>query len=253
MHHQCHMAEPSELSGSRSGFLQRSKSGRKHAVGDDGETAPVAQEMARPDGGKPEDGQPSWVLQPLTLDNVELLVNVHNEGFGSKRFCCCFPVAEEPGGEISQFYAKHPERLPFTGLAVSDGVPLGFVMLAAYPMNDRHGLHTNKPGEAYVEMIGVAAAARGKGIGKALLGWAEAKAREGGCTELSLSVLNGNPAIRLYERYGFKAMGRGDPVDKCCDGCAVVFLMGRPYGFCDRHFGSTEMRKPLTEAAEPFL
>ena len=193
------------------------------------------------------------MLQPLTLDNVDLLIQVHNEGFGSKRFCCCFPVAEEPGGEISQFYAKHPERLPFTGLAVSDGVPLGFVMLAAYPMNDRHGLHTNKPGEAYVEMIGVAAAARGKGIGKALLGWAEAKAREGGCTELSLSVLNGNPAIRLYERYGFKAMGRGDPVDKCCDGCAVVFLMGRPYGFCDRHFGSTEMRKPLTEAAEPFL
>ena len=236
----------SEVSVSQKGTLQRTKSGRKHAVGDDGETAPVAQEMARPDGGKPEDGQPSWVLQPLTLDNVDLLVQVHNEGFGSKRFCCCFPVAEEPGGEISQFYAKHPERLPFTGLAVSDGVPLGFVMLAAYPMNDRHGLHTNKPGEAYVEMIGVAAAARGKGIGKALLGWAQAKAREGGCTELSLTVLNGNPAIRLYERFGFKAV-ETDEVDKCCNACCTLCLVGRPYGFCDEHFGATEMRKPLNE------
>ena len=72
--------------------------------------------------------------------------------------------------------------------------------MAIHPMHDKDGLHTTKPGEAYVEQLSVAAAARGKGIGKLLLGWAEARAREHNCRILTLSVLNGNPAMRLYER-----------------------------------------------------
>ena len=51
------------------------------------------------------------------------------------------------------------------------------MQLAIHPMNDKDGLHTTKPGETYIEQIGVATAARGKGVGKLLLQWAEAQVR----------------------------------------------------------------------------
>ena len=132
------------------------------------------------------------------------------------------------------------------GIAVSkDGVPLGYVQLAIHPMKDQHGIHTLQPGEAYIEQIGVAAAARSKGIGKQLLQWAEERAREKHCTTLTLGVLFGNPAIHLYERFGF----RQKPVDACEEWIVspilVCFLMGRPYGLCDPHCGGVDMVKPL--------
>ncbi|WP_367890170.1 GNAT family N-acetyltransferase [Rhodobacter calidifons] len=50
--------------------------------------------------------------------------------------------------------------------------------------------------------IGVAAEARGQGVGRALLQTFVAQARLRGCG-LSLNVRETNPAIRLYERLGF--------------------------------------------------
>jgi GNAT superfamily N-acetyltransferase len=45
---------------------------------------------------------------------------------------------------------------------------------------------------------------RGQGIGQALLGWAEDRARELGCCKVTLEVLSGNaPAMLAYERAGF--------------------------------------------------
>lgn len=101
-----------------------------------------------------------------------------------------------------------------------------------------------KPGECYVEQIGVAAAARGKGIGKVLLSWAETMARERNCTYMTLAVLNGNPARRLYERFGFVAQNE-DCCDDCFTGCVITCLLGRPYGLCDPHCGAVDMKKPL--------
>lgn len=54
----------------------------------------------------------------------------------------------------------------------------------------------------YVHQIQVLPAHQGKGIGKAVLGAVlDEAAREG--VSVSLSVLHGNPARRLYERLGF--------------------------------------------------
>jgi ribosomal protein S18 acetylase RimI-like enzyme len=187
-------------------------------------------------------------IQPLSMATTEAMVRVHNEGFGSKICCLCFPVADMDG-RIRRFYEKHPERLPMCGVAVGrDGTPLGYVQLAIHPMNDKDGLHTTKPGETYIEQISVSAEARGKGIGKLLLEWAEARAREHKSTVVTLSVLSGNPARRLYERFGFEAI----PVDGCeeCVNCCVVsLLVGRPYGACDPHWGVVDMRKTLVSAA----
>ena len=47
---------------------------------------------------------------------------------------------------------------------------------------------------------------RNRGIGGALLWYAEAKAREGGYARMSLTTTTINPARRLYERHGFRVV-----------------------------------------------
>ena len=84
----------------RPGQISRQKSARKHAIGDD--ESPAPQTMARegeaapgavaPDGSsmlvRQRSALPSEVtIQPLTLELVDGLRVVHNEGFGSK-YCC---------------------------------------------------------------------------------------------------------------------------------------------------------------------
>lgn len=61
--------------------------------------------------------------------------------------------------------------------------------------------------------IGVEAAARGQGIGGALLRALIALAQDEGYTALSLSVDRNNPALRLYERSGFQDAGISRPED----------------------------------------
>ena len=217
--------------------LSRTRSGRLHAVGSD--EAPSTQEMSR------EDAVNNFSLHPLTLESIEGMTRVHNEGFGGKVCCLCCPVADMDGS-IRRYYQQHPERLPMCALAVDKhGTPLGYVQLAIHPMNDKDGLHTTKPGETYVEAISVAAAARGMGIGKLLLQWAEDKSREQKSTLLTLTVLNGNPARRLYERFGFEAKPPTDPCEECIGSCVVCCIMGRPYGLCDPHCGAVDMQKTL--------
>ena len=182
-------------------------------------------------------------MKPLTLDMVYAMADVMKEGFGSKRCCACVPIGNT--NEIYKFFQKHPERLERTGLAIGkDGKPLGFVQIAIYPQHDKDGLHTNKPGETYVGMVGVAAAARGKGVRKMLLQWAEDQARANNGTTLSLTVLNGNPARRLYERFGFVEVPT-DECEQCITACVITIIAGRPYGCCDQHCGGVDMTKRL--------
>jgi ribosomal protein S18 acetylase RimI-like enzyme len=65
------------------------------------------------------------------------------------------------------------------------------------------------PDEAYVDELGVAAPARGRGVGRALLGACEGEARRRGKRRLTLWVTSDNaPALRLYERFGFRVTRR---------------------------------------------
>jgi GNAT superfamily N-acetyltransferase len=58
--------------------------------------------------------------------------------------------------------------------------------------------------------VGVDPDWRGRGIGTALLEGLAALAREHGFERLSLSVEPTNPALRLYERLGWRAVGMDD-------------------------------------------
>jgi GNAT superfamily N-acetyltransferase len=96
-------------------------------------------------------------------------------------------------------------------VAVVDGQRLGAAWYRLFPAED--------PGWGFVATdvpelsIGVAAEARGRGVGSALLDALLTLARERGYRAVSLSVDRRNPARRLYERKGFRDAGNSNPSD----------------------------------------
>ena len=70
-----------------------------------------------------------------------------------------------------------------------------------------------EPGYGFVDeqtpelSIAVVPSRRGKGYGDELLGALLEQARKDGFRQISLSVEPDNPALRLYERYGFEKVG----------------------------------------------
>jgi ribosomal protein S18 acetylase RimI-like enzyme len=70
-----------------------------------------------------------------------------------------------------------------------------------------YSLWLPEEGSAELCTLGVSVAWRGKGVGAALLQRYIADARQEGYTRLKLSVRPDNPALRLYERAGFKPQG----------------------------------------------
>jgi len=217
-----------------------------------GLSSPLQGPVKGHDHNNGNDSRVDVYVQELTMDTIEQMRIIFNEGFGSKS-CCNIVSWRDTNGSLQRFYSKNPKRLPMcivafgregdkSGDCTRTPIPLGYVQLATYPTNDKEYLHTTQPGETYIEQVSVASAARGKGVGKVLLQWAEARAREQHSTVLTLSVLNGNAARQLYERYGFKAVTSND---KCLVGCVVCCVVGRPYGMCDSHFGATDMKMKL--------
>lgn len=65
-----------------------------------------------------------------------------------------------------------------------------------------------EPGVLLMDGLFVAPQARGRGVGTRLLLAVAERAREEGHAEVRLDVVDGNRARALYEREGFRAMGR---------------------------------------------
>jgi ribosomal-protein-alanine acetyltransferase len=64
-------------------------------------------------------------------------------------------------------------------------------------------------GEAQVYMIAVAAGARRRGVGRALLSRGLDRAKSAGCDRATLEVSEKNAAaVKLYESFGFRVVGR---------------------------------------------
>jgi [ribosomal protein S18]-alanine N-acetyltransferase len=81
-----------------------------------------------------------------------------------------------------------------------DNIPWGFLCLQ----------RTGFIGQPYIKLLCVAEAARGRGVGRALVEWAEAEAFERGwACNLFLLVSGFNTAARsFYDRMGFVEVGR---------------------------------------------
>jgi len=64
------------------------------------------------------------------------------------------------------------------------------------------------PGSFYIAGIAVAPTLRSSGIGSAMMARAHDRARAGGMTQASLIAFEPNPAVRLYERLGYRIVDR---------------------------------------------
>ena len=123
------------------------------------------------------------------------------------------PLAADARARLPALLASRPH---YVGLLAWDGVvPVGLV-------NGFEGVSTFKARPLLnIHDIAVAASHRGRGVGRALLGAAEAIARERGCCKMTLEALEGNTgAIALYRDVGFvayeldPAMGRATFFEK---------------------------------------
>ena len=77
--------------------------------------------------------------------------------------------------------------------------------------------------QAHLINVAVDEACRGRGFGEALLFHVMSYARQNGAEHIHLEVRENNvPAIALYERYGFKRLGRGE--NYYSDGTAAIFM-----------------------------
>ncbi len=112
------------------------------------------------------------------------------------------------GSTYSETAARPPESWPAqlrslaTFVAVVDGADGGMV---------RGGPAPDDPGDALLLSMWVAPTARGRGVGRALVGAVVAWARAEGFARLLLDVADQNaPAVALYARLGFVPTGEVD-------------------------------------------
>jgi len=129
-------------------------------------------------------------------------------------------VAWNPERELPPFAVtiEHPElaryhrgwgRTGDLGVVAERGDEVVGVALARLFTEDDHG--HGYVDEATPELaVAVAEAARGNGIGTRLLDELATAARRAGIPRLSLSVDSENPALRLYQRLGYREVARDD-------------------------------------------
>ena len=111
----------------------------------------------------------------LTADGSRVaaeITSAYNDGAGAKFCCLCCPLSEHKSGRgVIKYMEKNLERLPCWGIAVDNDTKqvLGYVAMTFHPMQPMDGLHTTKPGEAYIDQVMVTSTARGNGLGTKLL------------------------------------------------------------------------------------
>jgi ribosomal protein S18 acetylase RimI-like enzyme len=99
---------------------------------------------------------------------------------------------------VRQLGGKQNGVFPFVAIDKASGERAGFIVLLKMP--DFFTSGTN----CYISDMVVAHGADSRGVGSAMLGFAERFAREQGCERLALAVFPGNARARaLYERHGF--------------------------------------------------
>ena len=90
-------------------------------------------------------------------------------------------------------------------LAVDGDAVVGTLQLSVLP-----GLARRGASRGQIEAVRVAAGARGRGVGAAMVGWAVAESRRRGCGLVQLTTdKSRTDARRFYERLGFVASHEG--------------------------------------------
>jgi [ribosomal protein S18]-alanine N-acetyltransferase len=126
-------------------------------------------------------------IRPAALRDVDDLVRIEER---------VFPTDRIPRRGFRRFLASPSNALM---VATRDGTIVGYALV----------LFRAKSGVARLYSIAVVPPARGRGVGAALLGAAEATARARACTVLRLEVHEKNAgAISRYRKAGYALFGR---------------------------------------------
>lgn len=190
-------------------------------------------------------------VEPITQEHLKNATDLFNDFIegSNKRACGVCSCSNCPNSEadLQQEYQKCPAKMQITGMIVNSesGEVIGSVKMQQHGMPSATPLdaclHTTRPGEMYIDWMSVSASARGMGAGTRLLEWCEQVARTRGASFLSLGVLNGSPARRLYERHGYVRKQQG-MCSSVCGNCVVCCFFGCPFS---GHCGWTVMEKQL--------
>lgn len=184
-------------------------------------------------------------IECLSEKHFDAARRVENEFIGAGKGCCfgvlSYKLCPLSAMEFESVYRKSPDRCDTYGVAVreEDQLVVGICKLRVkgQPCKwDEDFVHKIvDDNECYLDTMAVTKEARGRGVGTKLMNWSEEVAKERRKTKMVLGVVNGNPAIRLYERKGYREVGKGP--------MKVSFLLGRPNG----QFGSIVMEKSLSD------
>lgn len=112
------------------------------------------------------------------------------------------PLADNVRERLIPGLRAHPTTLVWLAFDADEpiGVVTAFVGFSTFKAAPLINLHD----------VAVVPAARGRGVGRRLLAAVEEHARAIGCCRLTLEVLAGNPARRLYESVGFRQAEYGE-------------------------------------------
>lgn len=144
------------------------------------------------------------VLVPMTAARYEQWRSASVQSYGEDIATSSGMDAEDANRRAAtQFDELLPDGQKSAGtwlLTIQDdtGAEVGSLWLGPHPQRD---------GVGYVFDIEIAAAHRGRGLGRATMLAAEALLREAGIAELGLNVFGFNaPARRLYESLGYRVV-----------------------------------------------
>ncbi|CAJ1956761.1 unnamed protein product [Cylindrotheca closterium] len=210
--------------------------------------APDSETMVRNNGEDDKESQPqesSSLIEivPLSRQYFAEAKDIESD-FVKTGKGCCFGVCRfawcpaSPQEEFDSMYStKDVTRKETYGVALYNNKVVGICKGRRFGQKmtfDESLMHKPAKGEFYIDTLAVTSEARGKGVGTKLLKWAEDLARQKGDSKLQLGVMQGNPAERLYTRFGFEEEQRAS--------CCISFLIGRPHG----SFTGIEMVKDLS-------
>jgi len=138
-------------------------------------------------------------IRDATPDDLAAVFAIYDEEV--LRGTATFETVPRPAAERREWFDAHPrERYPVI-VYEDSGAILGWARLQ--PWSPRPAYARTAEDSVYVS-----GAARGRGVGKALLEELIARARAAGIAVVLARIAGGNPAsIRLHERAGFRTVG----------------------------------------------
>ena len=139
--------------------------------------------------GQEERSRPSLSLRPAEVADEAFLLSLRHQTMTEHLNRVGEPTTPEAHGE------RMRSRFGDIRIVMLDGEPIG--MVKAYRDTDAWILH----------QVQILPSHQGSGLGRLVVEGVIATARTSGLP-VRLSVLDGNPARRLYERLGFQAAGR---------------------------------------------